>query len=140
MKISVEKEKGNKIEFSVDGISVTFANALRRYSISHIPVLAIDSITFYDNNSWMFDEYISHRLGMMPVTTPEKLPEDVEVVFTLDETGPKIVYSKDLKSGDKDISVAREQIPVLTLHEKQRLRLEAKAKLRNGTTHAKFQS
>ena len=140
MKISIEKEKGNKIEFSVEGINTNFANVVRRYSMTRIPVLAIENVTFYDNTSWMFDEYISHRLGMMPITTPEKLPEDVEIIFTLDETGPKIVYSKDVKSSDKEITMAKEQIPVLTLHENQRLRLETKAKLSNGTNHAKFQS
>ncbi len=140
MKITIEKEKANKIECSVDGITIPFANAVRRYSMTHIPVLAMDHLTFYDNTSWIFDEYIAHRLGMIPILTPEKLPEGVEIIFTIDETGPKVVCSKDLKSNDKDISVAREQIPILTLNENQRLRLEAKARLDYGTKHAKFQA
>lgn len=140
MKIAVEKERANKLEIVIDGITVTFANALRRYSMTGIPVLVIDNVTFYDNTAWMFDEYISHRLGMIPILTPDKLPEDTEVIFTLDETGPKTVYSKDLKSSDKDIYAAKEQIPILTINENQRLRLEAKARLGQGTRHAKFQA
>ncbi len=93
VKISIEKEKGNKVEFSVEGVSVPFINAVRRHSMVRVPVLAIDHVTFYDNNSWIFDEYISHRLGMIPITTPDKLPEEVEIAFTLDETGPKVVYT-----------------------------------------------
>ncbi len=140
MKIDLEKERANKIELAIEGISTTFANAIRRYSMMRTPILAMDNVIFYDNTSWIFDEYLSHRLGMMPITTPEKLPQDVEVIFTLDETGPKIVYSKDIKSSDKEISVGREQIPLLTLNENQRLRFEAKAKLGYGTRHAKFQA
>lgn len=140
MKISIEKEKANRLEMMVDGITVTFANALRRYTMMHLPILAMDNVTFYDNTSWIFDEYLSHRLGMMPITTPDKLPENTEVTFTLDETGPKIIYSKNLKSSDNDISVAKEQIPIITLNENQRLRLEAKARVGYGTEHAKFQA
>jgi len=140
LKVSLEKERANKIELSIEGINITFANAIRRYGMMRTPILAIDNVVFYDNTAWIFDEYLSHRLGMMPITTPEKLPQDVEVIFTLDETGPKIVYSKDIKSNDKEISVAREQIPLLTLNENQRLRFEAKAKLGYGTKHAKFQA
>ena len=136
----MEKEKGNKIEFSVEGVPIPFANAIRRYSMMHVPVLAMDHVTLYDNTSWIFDEYLSHRLGMMPINTPEKLLQDVEVIFTLDEIGPKMVYSKDLKSSDKEISVGKEQIPLITLNENQHLRLEAKARLGYGTKHAKFQA
>lgn len=140
MKISVEKEKANKIEFSVEGISIAFANAIRRYSMSRTPIMAIDHITFYDNTSWIFDEYISHRLGMLPISTPDKIAENTEVIFTLDQTGPKVVYSSDLKSSDKEIQVAKEQIPILTLNENQRLRLESKAVVGYGTKHGKFQA
>ena len=140
MKISVEKEYANKMIFSVEGISTTLANAVRRYSMMHTNILAIDNITFYDNTTWVFDEYLAHRIGLMPIKTPEKLPEDFEVMFSLDETGPKIVYSKDLKSSDKEISMAKENIPILTLNQNQHLRLEGKAILGLGTKHAKFQA
>lgn len=140
MKVSIEKEKANRVEFSVDGITVPFANAIRRYVMSHVPVLAIEHVTFYDNTSWIFDEYIAHRLGMLPITTPAKLPDNVEINFSIDETGPKVVYSKDIKSSDKEIHAAREKIPILTLNENQHLRLEARVVKGIGTKHAKFQS
>ena len=140
MKVSIEKEKANRIEFSVEGIGVPFANAVRRYAMSHVPVMAMDHVTFYDNTSWIFDEYISHRLGLVPLTTPEKLAADVEETFSLDETGPKIVYSKDLKSSDKEIVAGREKIPLLTLNENQHVRFEVRANKNIGTKHAKYQA
>ena len=140
MKLVLDKKHGNRIEFLVDGVSLAFANMLRRYSMSCVPVLAIDSVTFYDNNSAFWDEYLAHRLGLMPVTTPENLPKDAEVVFTLDAEGPGSVYSSDLKSSDKEISMAQEKIPLLALNPEQQVKLEAKAVLNTGKKHAKFQA
>ncbi len=140
MEVSIEKEQANRIQFSVSGVTTAFSNSIRRYSMTHIPVLALDSVVFYDNTSSLFDEYLSHRLGLIPITTPDKTPESAEIIFSLDETGPKVVYSKDLKSSDKGITVSRENIPIITLTEGQHLKFEAKAVVGCGIKHAKFQA
>jgi DNA-directed RNA polymerase subunit D len=140
MELTLKKKHENRIEFAVEGIGPTFANAVRRYVMNRIPVLSIDTVTFYDNTTSMWDEYIAHRLGMMPIVTPEKLPASVEVVFSLDETGPKIVHGKDMKSSDKGIKIAQDDIVIVTLGQNQRLRLEAKAVLGTGAKHGKFQA
>ncbi|MBU0532109.1 DNA-directed RNA polymerase subunit D [Candidatus Micrarchaeota archaeon] len=140
MKLVLDKKHENRVEFLVDGISLPFANMLRRYAISSIPVLAVDSVVFYDNNSAFWDEYLAHRLGLMPIITPEKLPESTEIVFTLDAEGPKIVYASDMKSSDKEISIAKDKLPFVTLGPNQHVRLEAKAILGTAKQHAKFQA
>ncbi len=140
MQVNIEKEQANRIQFSISGVTTAFSNAVRRYSMTHNAVLAMDTVVFYDNTASLFDEYLAHRIGLIPVVTPDKTPESAEIIFSLDETGPKVVYSKDLKSSDKDISVARENIPIITLTEGQHLKFEAKAIVGYGTKHAKFQS
>lgn len=140
MKISIEKVHGSKIEFTLDGEPVSFANLLRRYIIARVPVFAINNVTFYDNTSSLFDEYLAHRIGLIPLTTPDKATEKDEITFTLDETGPRVVYSQDLKSSDKEVKIARENIPIVTLRANQRLRLEAKAMLGLMGQHARFQA
>jgi DNA-directed RNA polymerase subunit D len=140
MKLVLDKKHGNRIEFLVDGISLPFANMVRRYSISMVPVLAIDTITFYENNTAFWDEYLAHRMGLLPIKTPEGLPEGTEVVFSLDTEGPRVAYSDELKSTDKDIEVTQGRIPLVTLGSGQLLKLEGKAILGTGKTHAKFQS
>ncbi len=140
MKLVLDKKHGNRIEFIAKGVSTSMANMFRRYSISRVPVLAIEAVTFYDNTSAFWDEYIAHRLGLMPILTPDKLPEDVEVVFSLDAEGPKTVYASDMTSSDKDIAVAKGNISIVTLGPNQRLRFEGRAVLGIGRTHAKFQS
>jgi DNA-directed RNA polymerase subunit D len=102
--------------------------------------MAIDKVSMYENTSSMFDEYISHRVGLLPVTTPKGLKEGVEVQFSVDESGPKIVYSGDFKGKDKEVMIARGEIPIITLYEEQNLRMEGTAVLGRGITHAKFQA
>jgi len=137
--MKLDKKHENRLEFIAEGIDTTFANMVRRYSMSRVPVLAISNVTFYDNNSAFWDEYVAHRLGLMPVTTPAKTPEGAEIVLSLDEQGPKIVYTTDFESSDKDISIPK-KIIIITLAQDQRLRLEAKATLGTGRKHAKFQA
>ncbi|MDO8553745.1 MAG: DNA-directed RNA polymerase subunit D [Candidatus Micrarchaeota archaeon] len=140
MQVNIEKEQANRIQFTISGTTVAFSNAVRRYSMTHNAVLAMDTVVFYDNTASLFDEYIAHRIGLIPVVTPDKTPESAEIIFSLDETGPKMVYAKDLKSSDKGIAVARENIPIITLTEGQHLKFEAKAIIGYGTKHAKFQA
>lgn len=132
-------EKDNRLEFSVKGASVAFANLLRRCSIGNVPVFAIDKVTFYDNSSSMFDEYVAHRLGQVPLLSEAGRATD-EVVLTLDVEGPSTVYSRDLKSMDSKIKTSLDNIPLLKLLEGQNLRLEAKARRGTGKEHAKFQA
>lgn len=140
MNVSIEKEQANKIQFTISDAMPAFVNSIRRYSMTHVPIVAMDNVVFYDNTSSLFDEYLGHRLGLIPITTPDKTPADAEFVFSLDEAGPKVVYAKDMKSSDKDIKAARENIPIISLTEGQRIKFEATARVGYGTTHAKFQA
>lgn len=139
MEVSLIKKHENRIEFSVKGISPYFANIIRRYAMIKVPVLAIEKVEFYDNTSAFWDEYIAHRLGLMPIITPKKVINE-EVTFYLDFEGPGIAYAKDMKPSDKDIVVAKDNMPIITLGEKQRIRFEAKTALDRGIKHAKYQA
>lgn len=137
--MKLDKKHGNRIEFIADDVGMSFANMLRRYSMSRVSVLAIESVVFYDNTSPFWDEYISHRLGLIPLTTPEKTPASAEIIFSLDAEGPKVVYASEMKSSDKGIKVAKD-MPLVTLGENQHLRFEGKAIVGEGRKHAKFQA
>ena len=140
MKTELLESKGNKLSLKISGMDLPVINSIRRACMGRVPIMAIEDITMYENTSSMFDEYVSHRIGLIPLITPKGSKEGLEVAFSLDETGPKMVYSGDLKSQDKDVKVAKDMIPIITLFEGQNLRLEGKAVVNNGTKHAKFQS
>lgn len=139
MEITITKEEGNKLQFELKGVKTSFANAVRRHIMNGVPILAIDKVTIYENTTTFFDEYLAHRIGLIPIITPSELPKEIEVSFYLDAKGPGVVYSSQLESKDDKIKVAKDKIPIATLAEKQVLRLEAKARLGLAKKHAKFQ-
>lgn len=141
MKIDGLKVSKNKLKFTLKDSDYSTANALRRAFITEIPTMAIDEIDIYENTSTMFDEYIAHRIGLIPIITNLKdYDEKSELIFNLNVQGPCIVYSKDLVSKDKKITPVFDSIPIVELAENQVLRLEAKAVIGIAKTHAKFQS
>lgn len=139
MKIDAIEATGNALRFTLKDAIPGYANAMRRAG-ALVPTFAIDRVTIYENTTAMFDEYIAHRIGLVPIKTPAKgYSEKDEVLFNLDATGPKVVYSKELETNDKDIRPANEEIPLIKLGEGQRIRLEGKALLGTASRHAKFQ-
>lgn len=138
VQLSLLYEKDYKMEFLLKGTSVYFANLLRRLGIGQVPVYAIDKVTFYENSSSLFDEYIAHRIGQVPLISDQG--KGSEILFTLEAEGPAVVFSKDLKSKDSKVKVAVPNIAIVKLNEGQNIRLEAKAIKGIGRTHGKFQA
>ena len=139
MQISIKHKDDKELQFTLGDSTLGFANLLRRYCINSISTFAIEDVSVYENSSSFFDEYIAHRLGLIPLTTPAKALKNEEVSIMLDAEGAGIVYSKDLKSTSKDIVPVSEKIPIIKLLEEQKIRIEAKAILGTGKQHAKFQ-
>lgn len=139
MKIEIQKETQNELKFVLTDATTAFANLLRRYAITRVPTFAIEDVTIYENNSSFFDEYIAHRLGLIPLTTPRKVSKSEEVTLTLDVSEPGIVYSSSLKSSDKNVKPVSQKIPIIKLNDGQSVRIECKAILGEGKDHAKWQ-
>jgi DNA-directed RNA polymerase subunit D len=151
MKIEGMKKVGDEaITFTLTDATAAFTNALRRTIMAEIPVMAIEDVDIYENTSVMFDEFIAHRLGLIPLTTDlksYKLPSECcggncakcSVILSLDEKGPGMVYAKDLKSKDKEIKPVEGKMPIMKLADGQKLRFEAKAVLGLGKNHIKHQ-
>lgn len=126
------------MEFVLKDATVAFANAIRRMGMSQVPVFAIDSVTFYENNSAVFDEYIANRLGLIPLTSDGAHKADEEVLLSLGAEGPRMVHSKELKSSTPKVKCVYDNIPIIKLGEDRGIRLEAKARMGTGAEHAKL--
>ncbi len=139
MKVTIVENTPTHVSFKLVGSGFNFANALRRIMMNSVDCFAIDSVTFYENSSAMFDEYIAHRIGLVPIATPKGYTKKDEIFFKLSIEGPLTVYSKDIQSTDKEVKVANDNIPLIKLAQGQKLRLDAKAILETGSKSAKFQ-
>ncbi|VVB57220.1 DNA-directed RNA polymerase subunit D [uncultured archaeon] len=140
MEISVESEDSRRMSFALTGSRAGFANLLRRYAMNQVSTFAIDKVVFYENTSSLFDEYLAHRIGLVPLKWAPGFKPEEEVVFTLEASGPASVNSGMLQSTQDKVKVATERIPLLKLMQDQNLRLEAKAIQVAGRKHAKWQA
>ena len=149
-----EDKKNGKLSFSLEGVSNAFANALRRASISEVPVMAIEDVEIRKNDSVLYDEIIAHRLGLLPLRTdlesynlPEKCKckgegcASCQLKLTLSKTSGKseeIVEASELKSKDPKVKPVFGDTPIVKLLKGQKLELEATAVLGKGKVHAKW--
>ena len=56
-----------EMEFELHRCPLSYANALRRVIISEIPTMAIDFVEISQNTTPLSDEFITHRLGLIPL-------------------------------------------------------------------------
>lgn len=75
-KISITKPSSEKLpsdhddptlRFTLSDCDLSVANALRRIILSEVDTMAIDLVTVFENSSVLFDEFIAHRLGLIPL-------------------------------------------------------------------------
>ncbi len=111
----------------------SLANAIRR-SITEIPVLAIDEVEIFKNDSALYDEVIAHRLGLVPLKTEKGMSEKTKIEFKLTKKGPCTVYAGDMKGAGE---VVYDKIPITILADENKLELVATARLGKGIEHAK---
>lgn len=145
--------KGNKGILKIEDTDVYFVNSLRRVMLAELPKLAIDDVIIYDNTSPLFDEIISHRLGLIPIPTDLKILAfrsectcsgkgcpTCTVRYTLSKEGEGVVYSGDLQPEHPSFAITETKIPIVELTKDQRVILEVEAVLGRGRDHAKWQT
>lgn len=64
--VIIKNYKREKTIFFFKNMERSFINTLRRILISNLPSYTIDIIEIYKNNSFMNDEYLAHRIGLVP--------------------------------------------------------------------------
>ena len=144
--IQVLTSDEKKISIKLKGVTLQYANALRRICLNGVPIYAIDTVDIIENSSVLADEGITHRLGLIPLKTDLSRSDesDSRIMLTLDsgddtETG-RTVTSAELSSDDKVVKPSSDQIPIVHLAPGQKLKFEAYARLGKGTEHAKWNS
>jgi len=153
MKIKNVNQDGNRLSFNIKDVDTQLLNALRRMVVSEVPVLAIEMVKYNTNTSILSDEFLAHRLGLVPLKTDIKMYNQVSecsckgkgcgkctLRMTLTADGPGTVYSSELKPADGESKPVYDTIPLVKLTPSQRVDLEATAQLGTAKDHAKWQA
>jgi len=167
-KLEIVELREDSMTFILSDTDTSMANALRRIMISEVPTMAIDLVEFENNTSVLNDEFIAHRLGLIPLTSTKmnkfnytrecsciercnlcSVEFQLSVTCTDDQT--RDVTTQDLFSPDPDIvpvdaaassssEVNRSDsgILIVKLRKGQELKLKAVAKKGVGKEHAKW--
>jgi len=118
----------------VSDLNVSLANAIRR-SVNEVPVLAIDEADVYKNDSALYDEIISHRLGLIPLKNQKmKVDQTVEMKFKVKGKGERT----EVLSGELGDQAVYQDMPIVILSEGQEVEVVARARAGLGINHAKF--
>ncbi|KAJ1856684.1 RNA polymerase II subunit 3 [Coemansia sp. RSA 1822] len=149
----------NSVDFVLSNTQLSVANSLRRTMIAEVPTMAIDLVQFIDNTSVLADEFLAHRLGLVPLVshnvdkfkytrdcTCAEYCKDCSVEFTLHvkctEPGTRVVYSTELISSNKDVVPVTEGddkgVILLKLRKGQEINLHCVAKKGVAKEHAKW--
>ncbi|MFC1801079.1 DNA-directed RNA polymerase subunit D [Nanoarchaeota archaeon] len=144
-------KKKNQMFFVLKDTDESFANVIRRFTISQVPTLAVEDVDFQDNSSAFYDEIVAHRLGLTPIKTDLKsynLSSECtckgagcakcQLQITL-KTGKRgIVLASEAKSKDPKCKFVYPDMPIVKLLAKQKLELVATAIMGQGKDHAKW--
>ena len=157
MDLKILDQDEHCLTFIIEGLSIEMVNAIRRIILTEIPVMAIDEVIILKNDSPLYDEIISHRLGLLPLKTDlevYKLPQECEcggfgcplcqVSLTCEITNstnkPLDIYSGDLNSNDPNIVPVDPNIPIVKIDKDDKVIIEAYAILGLAKDHAKWQA
>jgi DNA-directed RNA polymerase II subunit RPB3 len=65
--VKILELKADRIRFELTNTDVSVANSLRRIMIAEVPTLCIDKVEIKSNTTCMPDEFLAHRLGLIPL-------------------------------------------------------------------------
>lgn len=165
--MTVRKVGKEDVDLVLENVDLSLANSLRRVFLAEIPTVAIDLVEIEANTSVLADEFLSHRLGLIPLDSSmaaqleytrdcdcELYCDKCSVVLSLDAkctTDTKMdVYSSDLVvevPARKDDSIGRPLPPatpndrgilIARLRRDQELRMRCIAKKGIAKEHAKW--
>ncbi|KAL8760888.1 MAG: hypothetical protein Q9184_002953 [Pyrenodesmia sp. 2 TL-2023] len=165
-RVTVRRALRDRADFTMENIDLAFANSLRRTILAEVPTMAIDLVEVQVNTSSLADEFIAHRLGLIPLNS--KNVDDVSYTRDCDNceqyceycsvtlhlharcTGDEImkVYARDLVAEDPRPNEWVGQ-PIITdsqglgsvickLRQNQEIRMKCIAKKGIAKEHAKW--
>ncbi len=135
MQVKFLKKDGFEYRFSVNDTRKDIVNAYRRAIMLNCPVMAINKVAVYKNESVMPDEMLAHRLGLVPIYT-KSVDDEEHHIYLKKKSG--MVYSGDIETTGL-LEVPLKHIPLVLLKENTNLELELTVSKGKGIEHVKFE-
>jgi len=146
------------ITFTLSGTDISVANALRRMMIAEVPTMAIDRVDIHTNNTCLNDEFIAHRLGLIPLNSEyvskfnytRDCPCDTGMCqhcsVKLELHGKctneqfRTIHAEDFSSSDPRVEPVgiHSKIPIVKIREGQEISLSCIVKKGIAMEHAKW--
>ncbi|KAF5393504.1 hypothetical protein D9757_000598 [Collybiopsis confluens] len=79
--LRIREYQRDRVNFVLENVDLAFANSLRRVMMADLPTVAIDLVEIEANTTVLPDEFIAHRLGMIPLVSTNC---DVAMRYTRD--------------------------------------------------------
>jgi len=154
--LSITDLTNETLKFQLENIDLSIANAIRRIMITETATMAIDWIKLDSNSTVLCDEFIAHRLGLIPLISDDvveniRFPRDCNckencidcsIEFTINvtckEDQTQRITSSDLKSSDPRIKPAFDDITIVKIRKGQELKIHAFAKKGTAKDNAKW--
>ncbi|KAI9190377.1 RNA polymerase II subunit 3 [Blastocladiella emersonii ATCC 22665] len=159
-KVTVREISATDVSLILEDTDLSMANSIRRVMIAEVPTIAIDLVDVEVNTSPLVDEFIAHRLGLIPLESGMAkemkyasecvctgMCDKCSVVLTLNKrctTANEImeVRSTDLMVMGHNTAVSpvpyESGILIAKLTQGQEIRLRCTAKKGIGKLHAKW--
>ncbi|KAH8699295.1 RNA polymerase II subunit 3 [Talaromyces proteolyticus] len=67
--VTVREAEPYRVDFKLASVDLSLANALRRTMLAEVPTVAIDIVEVEANTSVLPDEFLAHRLGLIPLNS-----------------------------------------------------------------------